>query len=60
MIALYVAGFFAERELTFVYYTEFSHVPAEDRVVLRSVWSSTSAGLWGTAGAAVRRMPWRA
>ncbi len=37
LIALYVAGSFAERELTFVYYTEFSHIPAEDRVVLRNI-----------------------
>ncbi len=37
LIALYVAGSFAERELTFVYYTEFSHIPPEDRVVLRNI-----------------------
>ncbi len=37
LIDLYVAGSFAERELTFVYYAEFSHVPAEERTVLRNI-----------------------
>jgi len=34
---LYVAGSFAERELTFVYYAEISNVPREDRTVLRNI-----------------------
>lgn len=37
LIDQYVAGSFAERELTFVYYTEFQHVPAEERAALRNV-----------------------
>lgn len=37
LIDLYVTGSFAERELTFVYYAEFSHVPAEERTVLRNI-----------------------
>ncbi len=37
LIDLYVAGSFAERELTFVYYAEFSHVPPEERTVLRNI-----------------------
>ncbi|WP_327110313.1 TetR/AcrR family transcriptional regulator [Nocardia sp. NBC_01730] len=37
LIAKYVAGSFAERALTFVYYTEFQHVPAEERTVLRNI-----------------------
>ncbi|MBF6352752.1 TetR/AcrR family transcriptional regulator [Nocardia flavorosea] len=37
LIEQYVAGSFAERELTFVYYTEFQHVPAEERAALRNV-----------------------
>ncbi|MFI5780471.1 TetR/AcrR family transcriptional regulator [Nocardia sp. NPDC051570] len=37
LIDLYVAGSFAERELTFVYYAEFGHVPAEERAVLRNI-----------------------
>ncbi|RDI66551.1 TetR/AcrR family transcriptional regulator [Nocardia pseudobrasiliensis] len=37
LIDLYVAGSFAERELTFVYYAEFGHVPAEERTVLRNI-----------------------
>jgi AcrR family transcriptional regulator len=37
LIDLYVAGCFAERELTFVYYAEFSHVSAEERTMLRNI-----------------------
>ncbi len=37
LIDLYVAGCFAERELTFVYYAEFGHIPAEERTMLRNV-----------------------
>ncbi|MGI5222906.1 TetR/AcrR family transcriptional regulator [Nocardia sp. CA-290969] len=37
LVEQYVAGSFAERELTFVYYTEFQHVPAEERAALRNV-----------------------
>ncbi|WP_040739117.1 TetR/AcrR family transcriptional regulator [Nocardia tenerifensis] len=37
LIELYVAGSFAERELTFVYYAEISNVPAEERTVLRNI-----------------------
>ncbi|MFQ6329782.1 TetR/AcrR family transcriptional regulator [Nocardia sp. CWNU-33] len=37
LIEQYVAGSFAERALTFVYYTEFQHVPAEERAVLRNI-----------------------
>ncbi|MFI9631084.1 TetR/AcrR family transcriptional regulator [Nocardia sp. NPDC051929] len=37
LITQYVAGSFAERALTFVYYTEFQHVPTEDRTVLRNI-----------------------
>ncbi|WP_028478555.1 TetR/AcrR family transcriptional regulator [Nocardia sp. CNY236] len=37
LIAQYVAGSFAERALSFVYYTEFQHVPAEERTVLRNI-----------------------
>ncbi|MEU2252684.1 TetR family transcriptional regulator [Nocardia xishanensis] len=37
LIELYVAGSFAERELTFVYYAEISNVPQEDRTVLRNI-----------------------
>ncbi|WP_039798470.1 TetR/AcrR family transcriptional regulator [Nocardia araoensis] len=53
LITLYVAGSFAERELTFVYYTEFSHVPAEDRVVLRNI-QRLSVAEWGKLLVAVR------
>jgi AcrR family transcriptional regulator len=37
LITQYVAGSFAERALTFVYYTEFQHVPVEERTVLRNI-----------------------
>ncbi|NNH75072.1 TetR/AcrR family transcriptional regulator [Nocardia uniformis] len=37
LIDLYVAGSFAERELTFVYYAEFGHVSPEERTVLRNI-----------------------
>ncbi|MBF6161534.1 TetR/AcrR family transcriptional regulator [Nocardia cyriacigeorgica] len=37
LIDQYVAGSFTERALTFVYYTEFQHVPAEERTVLRNI-----------------------
>ncbi|MEV0249053.1 TetR family transcriptional regulator [Nocardia sp. NPDC050712] len=37
LITHYVTGSFAERDLTFVYYTEFQHVPPEDRTVLRNI-----------------------
>ncbi|OXR43945.1 HTH-type transcriptional regulator BetI [Nocardia cerradoensis] len=37
LIGLYVTGSFEERELTFVYYAEFSHVPPEERTVLRNI-----------------------
>ncbi|MEV0296700.1 TetR/AcrR family transcriptional regulator [Nocardia sp. NPDC050710] len=37
LIELYVRGSFSERELTFVYYSEISNVPPEDRTVLRNI-----------------------
>ncbi|MCP2316636.1 transcriptional regulator, TetR family [Nocardia amikacinitolerans] len=37
LIEYYVSGSFAERDLTFVYFTEFQHVPAEERTVLRNI-----------------------
>ncbi|MQY30340.1 TetR/AcrR family transcriptional regulator [Nocardia aurantia] len=37
LIDLYVSGCFAERALTYVYYAEFGHVPAEERTMLRNV-----------------------
>ncbi|MEU2042487.1 TetR/AcrR family transcriptional regulator [Nocardia niwae] len=37
LVTQYVAGSFAERALTFVYYTEFQHVPTEERTVLRNI-----------------------
>jgi AcrR family transcriptional regulator len=37
LIEQYVDGSFAERALTFVYYTEFQHIPAEERAVLRNI-----------------------
>ncbi|MGV9667271.1 TetR/AcrR family transcriptional regulator [Nocardia niigatensis] len=37
LVDLYVAGSFAERELTFVYYAEFGHVAPEERTMLRNV-----------------------
>src|SRR5690606_11002110 len=37
LIDQYVEGSFTERALTFVYYTEFTHVPAEERTVLRNI-----------------------
>ncbi|WP_141808695.1 TetR/AcrR family transcriptional regulator [Nocardia bhagyanarayanae] len=37
LIEYYVSGSFAERALTFVYFTEFQHVPAEERTVLRNI-----------------------
>ncbi|MEU7631605.1 TetR family transcriptional regulator [Nocardia sp. NPDC049220] len=37
LITQYVAGSFTERDLAFVYYTEFQHVPAEDRAMLRNI-----------------------
>ncbi|RJO76460.1 TetR/AcrR family transcriptional regulator [Nocardia panacis] len=37
LIDQYVAGSFAERDLSFVYYTEFQHVPPEERTVLRNI-----------------------
>ncbi|MEV0296699.1 TetR/AcrR family transcriptional regulator [Nocardia sp. NPDC050710] len=37
LITHYVEGSFAERALTFVYYTEFQHVPQEERTVLRNI-----------------------
>jgi AcrR family transcriptional regulator len=37
LIDLYVGGCFAERELTFVYFAEFGHVPAEERTMLRNI-----------------------
>ncbi|NNH75075.1 TetR family transcriptional regulator [Nocardia uniformis] len=37
LIDLFVAGSFAERELTFVYYAEISNVPLEQRTRLRTV-----------------------
>ncbi|WP_227997110.1 TetR/AcrR family transcriptional regulator [Nocardia australiensis] len=37
LIDHYVDSSFAERALTFVYYTEFQHVPAEERTVLRNI-----------------------
>ncbi|MBB5914553.1 AcrR family transcriptional regulator [Nocardia transvalensis] len=53
LIELYVAGSFAERELTFVYYAEFSHVPAEERTVLRNIQRLIVAE-WGKLLIAVR------
>ncbi|WP_109529104.1 MULTISPECIES: TetR/AcrR family transcriptional regulator [Nocardia] len=37
LISHYVDGSFAERALTFVYYTEFQHVPVEERTALRNI-----------------------
>ncbi len=37
LIDLYVAGSFAERELTFVYYAEFGNVSSYERTVLRNI-----------------------
>ncbi|MFR9750907.1 TetR/AcrR family transcriptional regulator [Nocardia sp. 004] len=37
LIEQYVTGSFAERALTFVYYTEFQHVPADERTALRNI-----------------------
>ncbi|WP_433758800.1 TetR/AcrR family transcriptional regulator [Nocardia sp. CA-135398] len=37
LIEQYVDGSFTERELTFVYYTEFQHVPSDERTVLRNI-----------------------
>ncbi|QLY32395.1 TetR/AcrR family transcriptional regulator [Nocardia huaxiensis] len=37
LVDLYVAGSFAERELTYVYYAEFGHVSPEERTMLRNV-----------------------
>ncbi|MCX4097874.1 TetR/AcrR family transcriptional regulator [Nocardia sp. alder85J] len=37
LVDLYVTGSFAERALTYVYYAEFGHVPAEERTMLRNV-----------------------
>ncbi|MFI6214800.1 TetR/AcrR family transcriptional regulator [Nocardia brasiliensis] len=52
LIELYVAGSFAERELTFVYYAEISNVPADERTVLRNIqrlnveeWAKLLVGL---------------
>ncbi|MEV6135069.1 TetR family transcriptional regulator [Nocardia sp. NPDC051990] len=37
LIEQYVDGSFSERELLFVYYTEFQHVPSDERTVLRNI-----------------------
>lgn len=37
LIEQYVEGSFSERKLTFVYYTEFQHVPSNERTVLRNI-----------------------
>ncbi|MFC4127963.1 TetR/AcrR family transcriptional regulator [Nocardia rhizosphaerae] len=37
LIDMYVAGSFAERALTYVYYAEFGNVAAEDRVTLQHI-----------------------
>lgn len=37
LIEQYVDGSFSERALTFVYYTEFQHVPSDERTVLRNI-----------------------
>ncbi|MFX0576153.1 TetR/AcrR family transcriptional regulator [Nocardia nepalensis] len=37
LIEQYVDGSFTERALTFVYYTEFQHVPTDERTVLRNI-----------------------
>ncbi|MFI9510506.1 TetR/AcrR family transcriptional regulator [Nocardia sp. NPDC052566] len=37
LIDQYVTGSFSERALTFVYYTEFQHVPQDERTVLRNI-----------------------
>ncbi|WP_438804516.1 TetR/AcrR family transcriptional regulator [Nocardia alni] len=37
LIDMYVAGCFAERDLTFVYYAEVGHVPVEERAMLRNI-----------------------
>ncbi|WP_019932708.1 TetR/AcrR family transcriptional regulator [Nocardia sp. BMG111209] len=37
LIDMYVSGCFTERALTYVYYAEFGHVPAEERTMLRNV-----------------------
>lgn len=45
LIRQYVDGSFAERALTFVYYSEFQHVPAEERTALRNI-QRVSVGEW--------------
>lgn len=37
LIDIYVSSCFAERELTYVYYAEIGHVPAEERTMLRNI-----------------------
>lgn len=37
LIDIYVTSCFAERELTYVYYAEIGHVPAEERTMLRNI-----------------------
>ncbi|MFI6778045.1 TetR/AcrR family transcriptional regulator [Nocardia sp. NPDC050412] len=37
LIEQYIEGSFSERALTFVYYTEFQHVPSDERTVLRNI-----------------------
>ncbi|QIS15931.1 TetR/AcrR family transcriptional regulator [Nocardia arthritidis] len=53
LIDLYVAGSFAERKLTFVYYAEISNVPADDRTVLRNI-QRLNVEEWAKLVAAVR------
>ncbi|WP_174184957.1 TetR/AcrR family transcriptional regulator [Nocardia barduliensis] len=63
LIELYVAGSFAERELTFVYYAEISNVPPEERTVLRNIqrlnveeWAKLLTGVRPELSAAEARL----
>ncbi|WP_040870079.1 TetR/AcrR family transcriptional regulator [Nocardia exalbida] len=63
LIELYVAGSFAERELTFVYYAEISNVPPEERTVLRNIqrlnveeWAKLLVGVRPELSAAEARL----
>ncbi|MFI6173089.1 TetR/AcrR family transcriptional regulator [Nocardia sp. NPDC051052] len=63
VIELYVAGSFAERELTFVYYAEISNVPADERTVLRNIqrlnveeWAKLLVGVRPELSAAEARL----
>ncbi|RMI30319.1 TetR family transcriptional regulator [Nocardia stercoris] len=53
LIELYVAGSFEDRALTYVYYSEFSHVDPEDRATLRHLQHQVVAE-WAKLVVAVR------